>query len=108
MHQDYHRAAALATTFENAGISMSALNDRYFLDARALQSLARHPLASIGGHTTSHQALATLDAASARTELADNRNYLENLRSNASAAPRLSVPAHAVCEKSISPMKWDM
>ncbi|MEH2516366.1 peptidoglycan/xylan/chitin deacetylase (PgdA/CDA1 family) [Bradyrhizobium sp. AZCC 1610] len=79
VHQDYRRAAALTTTFENAGISMSALNDRYFLDARALQSLARHPLASIGGHTTSHQALVNLDAASARTELADNRNYLENL-----------------------------
>ena len=79
VHQDYKRAAALATTFENAGISMSALNDRYFLDARALQSLARHPLASIGGHTTSHQALANLDATSARAELVDNRNYLENL-----------------------------
>jgi peptidoglycan/xylan/chitin deacetylase (PgdA/CDA1 family) len=79
VHQDYRRAAPLATTFENTGISMSALNDRYFLDARALQRLARHPLASIGGHTTSHQALANLDAASARTELADNRNYLESL-----------------------------
>ncbi|WP_063799708.1 polysaccharide deacetylase family protein [Bradyrhizobium jicamae] len=79
VHQDYGRAAALATTFENAGISMSSLNDRYFLDARALQSLARHPLASIGGHTTSHQALANLDAAAARTELVDNRNYLEDL-----------------------------
>jgi hypothetical protein len=79
VHQDYKRAAALATTFDNASISMSALNDRYFLGARALQSLARHPLASIGGHTTSHRALANLDAASARTELADNRNYLENV-----------------------------
>jgi peptidoglycan/xylan/chitin deacetylase (PgdA/CDA1 family) len=79
VHQDYKRSAALATTFENAGISMSAVNDRYFLDERALQRLARHPLASIGGHTTSHQALSSLDAASARTELADNRNYLENL-----------------------------
>jgi peptidoglycan/xylan/chitin deacetylase (PgdA/CDA1 family) len=79
VHQDYNRAAALSATFENAGISMSALNDRYFLDARALQSLARHPLASIGGHTISHQALANLDATSARTELAENRKYLENL-----------------------------
>jgi peptidoglycan/xylan/chitin deacetylase (PgdA/CDA1 family) len=79
VHQDYKRAAALATTFENAGISLSALNNRYFLDECALQDLARHPLASIGGHTTSHAALATLDGTSARTELADNRNYLENL-----------------------------
>src|SRR5262245_41922750 len=79
VHQDFKRVAALATTFNKAGISMSALNDRYFLDAHALQGLSRHPLASIGGHTTSHAALATLDASSARTELADNRNYLENL-----------------------------
>jgi peptidoglycan/xylan/chitin deacetylase (PgdA/CDA1 family) len=79
VHQDYKRAAALATTFENAGISLSALNDRYFLDPRELQSLARHPLASIGGHSTSHQALSDLDATSARAELVDNRNYLENL-----------------------------
>lgn len=79
VHQDFKRVAALATTFTKAGISMSALNDRYFLDARALQGLSRHPLASIGGHTTSHAALATLDATSARDELADNRNYLENL-----------------------------
>jgi hypothetical protein len=79
VHQDYKRAAALATTFENAGISLSALNDRYFLDPRELQSLARHPLASIGGHSTSHQALSDLDATSVRAELIDNRNYLENL-----------------------------
>jgi peptidoglycan/xylan/chitin deacetylase (PgdA/CDA1 family) len=79
VHQDFKRVAALATTFNKAGISMSALNDRYFLDARALQDLSRHPLASIGGHTTSHAALATLDETSARDELADNRNYLENL-----------------------------
>ncbi|WP_245288109.1 polysaccharide deacetylase family protein [Bradyrhizobium sp. Ec3.3] len=79
VHQDYKRGAALARTFDKAGISLSALNNRYFLDECALQELARHPLASIGGHTTSHAALATLDATSARTELADNRNYLENL-----------------------------
>jgi peptidoglycan/xylan/chitin deacetylase (PgdA/CDA1 family) len=79
VHQDYKRAAAFATTFNRAGISISALNDQYLLDECALQALARHPLASIGGHTTTHAALATLDASSARAELADNRNYLENL-----------------------------
>lgn len=79
VHQDYKRAESFATTFNKTGISISALNDRYFLDECGLQGLARHPLASIGGHTTAHVALATLDAASARAELADNRNYLENL-----------------------------
>lgn len=78
-HQDYRRGALLASTFEQNRISLAALNNEYFLDERELRSLARHPLASIGAHTTSHPALATLDESSARAELADNRDYLENL-----------------------------
>lgn len=79
VHQDYRRGATLTPTFKKNGISLAALNDEYFLDERELRILARHPLASIGGHTTSHPALATLDNSSARAELADNRKYLENL-----------------------------
>jgi peptidoglycan/xylan/chitin deacetylase (PgdA/CDA1 family) len=79
VHQDYRRAALLAPMFKQNEISLAALNDEYFLDERELGTLARHPLASIGGHTTSHAALATLDSSSARAELADNRSYLENL-----------------------------
>jgi peptidoglycan/xylan/chitin deacetylase (PgdA/CDA1 family) len=79
VHEDYRRAAMLAPTFEKSGISLEALNDAYFLDERELRSLARHPLATIGGHTTSHRALATLDSSWARAELAGNRDYLENL-----------------------------
>ena len=79
VHQDYRRAAMLAPTFEKNGISLEALNDAYFLDERELRNLARHPLATIGGHTTSHPALATLDSSSARAELTGNRDYLENL-----------------------------
>jgi len=79
VHQDYPRAAMLAPTFKQTGISLASLNDAYFLGERELRILARHPLASIGGHTTSHAPLATLDESSARAELADNRGYLENL-----------------------------
>jgi peptidoglycan/xylan/chitin deacetylase (PgdA/CDA1 family) len=79
VHQDYRRGAMLAPTFKLNGISLAALNDEYFLDERELSILARHSLASIGGHSTSHPALSTLDSASARAELADNRDYLENL-----------------------------
>lgn len=79
VHQDYRRVAMLVPTFEQNGISLAALNDAYFLDEGELRSLARHPLASIGGHTTSHPALATLSSSSARAELADNRDYLEDL-----------------------------
>jgi peptidoglycan/xylan/chitin deacetylase (PgdA/CDA1 family) len=79
VHEDYRRAALLQQTFYRYDISLSALNDRYFLDERELQGLARHSLASIGGHTTSHAALATLDPPSARAEMEDNRKYLETL-----------------------------
>lgn len=79
VHQDYRRAASLAPTFKQHRISLSALNDTYFLDENELRALSRHPLASIGGHATSHAALPTLDEPSARAELLDNRNYLQNL-----------------------------
>jgi peptidoglycan/xylan/chitin deacetylase (PgdA/CDA1 family) len=77
--EDYGRAAMLVSTFNNAGLSMSELNDRYFLDEREIQALARHPNVSIGGHTTSHPALKILDVGSARAEIVENRKYLENL-----------------------------
>jgi len=79
VHQDYQRAAMLAPTFTKADISLSALNEAYFLDERELRILAQHPLASIGGHTVSHAALTSLDVPAARAEMADNRQYLENL-----------------------------
>ncbi len=79
IHDDYRRVAMLAPTFNRAGLSLPALNEAYFLNERELQVLARHPLASIGGHTASHAALASLDVLSARAEMADNRDYLEKL-----------------------------
>ena len=79
IHEDYNRVAMLGPTFNRAGLSLSALNEAYFLNERELQVLAQHPLASIGGHTTSHAALASLDVRSARAEMVGNRNYLEKL-----------------------------
>jgi len=79
IHADYSRIAILDVALKKAGISVTALNNAYFLDEAELQALSRHPLASLGGHTTSHAALATLTAASARAEMADNREYLQDL-----------------------------
>src|SRR5258708_19421387 len=79
IHEDYHRVAMLAPTFNRAGLSLSALNEAYFLDERELQVLARHPLASIGGHTASHAPLASLDVLSAPAALLHNPNYLAKL-----------------------------
>ena len=62
VHEDYRRVALLEHAFRKYGISLSALNDAYFLNEGELLALSRHPLASIGGHTTSHAALATLDS----------------------------------------------
>jgi peptidoglycan/xylan/chitin deacetylase (PgdA/CDA1 family) len=76
---DYRRAALLSSTFRSERVSLEQLNREYFLDEIEVQRLARHPLASIGAHTTSHVALATLDRETARREMADNRAYLENL-----------------------------
>jgi peptidoglycan/xylan/chitin deacetylase (PgdA/CDA1 family) len=69
----------LASTFSAAGISLPDLNERYFLDEQDLKNLSQHPLVAIGGHTSSHAALATLSGEQAFRELAENRTYLENL-----------------------------
>ncbi|WP_429030915.1 polysaccharide deacetylase family protein [Bradyrhizobium sp. I1.14.4] len=79
VHEDYRRTATFALAFSKAGISLPALNDMYFLDEEELRALSNHPLASIGGHTTSHAALGSLDSSLARAEMADNRNYLQGL-----------------------------
>jgi peptidoglycan/xylan/chitin deacetylase (PgdA/CDA1 family) len=76
---DYRRASELSSTFRSRGICFEQLNRQYFLDDRELQALAAVPLVSIGAHTTSHPALATLEREVARREMADNRAYLENL-----------------------------
>jgi peptidoglycan/xylan/chitin deacetylase (PgdA/CDA1 family) len=79
VHQDYRRIAALNASLIKAGVSYGDLNAAYFLSQIELRALSRHPLASIGGHTTSHPALAALDDTAARAEIADNRIFLEHL-----------------------------
>jgi peptidoglycan/xylan/chitin deacetylase (PgdA/CDA1 family) len=77
VHENYRRISDLRDTFLAYGISLQALCERYFMNADELRSLAREPLASIGAHTVTHPALSTLDAASARREMIENRNYLQ-------------------------------
>jgi peptidoglycan/xylan/chitin deacetylase (PgdA/CDA1 family) len=79
VHQDYHRKFALAPTFAAYGISPAALAQKYFLDCDELRALARHPLVTIGAHTTSHPALSTLEPGQARCEMVDNKVYLQRL-----------------------------
>jgi peptidoglycan/xylan/chitin deacetylase (PgdA/CDA1 family) len=79
VHQDYCRKFALVPTFAAYGISPAALAEEYFLDCDELRALARHPLVTIGAHTTSHPALSTLELGQVRCEMADNKIYLERL-----------------------------
>lgn len=47
-----------------------------FLTPAELQTFARHPLVTIGGHTTSHPNLASLTREQARIEIQDNLDWL--------------------------------
>ena len=79
VHQDYRRKAMLKPTFDKAGVSLAALNDHYFMNQEELMALSRHPLASIGAHTSSHAAISTLHEDAAAEEINSNRTYLKNL-----------------------------
>ncbi len=79
VHHDYRRSSMLEPTFRGSGISLQELNEEYFLSRNELETLSRHPLVTVGAHTTSHAALSTLDEVSARREMSENRDYLENL-----------------------------
>ena len=77
VHMNYQRIADLRDTFLSRRISLEELCDRYFMNENELRSLAGEPLASIGAHTITHPALATLDAENALREMVDNRSYLQ-------------------------------
>ena len=79
VHQDYATRAALAQTFQRYRISLPQLNDRFFMDEAELRGLSQHPLVTVGGHTVSHEALATMDEPGAFAEIADNRGFLQQM-----------------------------
>jgi len=77
VHENFKRVSELRDTFAQYGIALESLCDRYFITEEELRSVARESLATIGAHTVTHPALATLDAANVSDELVDNRAYLE-------------------------------
>ena len=68
----------LAIFLRSYRISLESLCDRYFINEHELRSLASERLATIGAHTVTHPALATLGDADVPGELADNRAYLQD------------------------------
>lgn len=72
------RAPLLHAVFKRYGVSAAAATNAAGLSPAALRTLVRHPLATIGGHTTSHRPLPNLSAARAWREIAENKAYLED------------------------------
>jgi peptidoglycan/xylan/chitin deacetylase (PgdA/CDA1 family) len=75
--RDFRRKEALKPTFTAYGISIEDLVARHFLSRDDLRLLAKHPLVTVGAHTTSHAALAMLHTDEAYREMVDNRAFLE-------------------------------
>ena len=78
IHKDFDLLPAVRAAIEQAGIDIPALVDREALSEKQLQLFARHPLVTIGGHTTTHLNLARASAARVRAEMADNRKFLQH------------------------------
>jgi peptidoglycan/xylan/chitin deacetylase (PgdA/CDA1 family) len=76
-HEDLTRVSQFSEIFLKHRISLESLCDRYFINETELRSLAGDRLATIGGHTANHPALATLGEADALREMTDNRAYLQ-------------------------------
>ncbi|PII38439.1 polysaccharide deacetylase [Sinorhizobium meliloti CCBAU 01290] len=64
-----HALATLNKAAHEHGIDPLAITERLTLDEEGLRSLIRSPLASLGGHTVSHRALARLGDDEARREI---------------------------------------
>ncbi|MEA2905929.1 MAG: hypothetical protein QOI12_3316 [Alphaproteobacteria bacterium] len=78
IHDDFGVLPAVRAAIADHNIDCSALVDREALTQPQLQRLARHPLATIGGHTTTHRNLAQASAAAVRWEMAENREFLQD------------------------------
>lgn len=76
---DQTRANALAPTFSKYAISIPNAVDRVAFSEAELVDYARHPLVTIGGHTTTHRFLAGLDEDEASRDIAENRLFLQDL-----------------------------
>jgi peptidoglycan/xylan/chitin deacetylase (PgdA/CDA1 family) len=78
IHQDFSLLPHLREAIANSTIDCRALVDREALTQDQLRRLARHPLVTIGGHTTTHPNLAHVSAAGVHWEMAENRKFLQD------------------------------
>jgi peptidoglycan/xylan/chitin deacetylase (PgdA/CDA1 family) len=61
------------------GIDPLAITADLTMNPQELRTLAGHPLASLGAHTTSHRAVGRLSADDARAEMQQSADYLEQM-----------------------------
>lgn len=71
------RDTAIRALAESTGFDIAAMLDAEMMTWDEVRTLAASPLASIGGHTVSHPALAMLDDEAARKEILDGLDRLE-------------------------------
>jgi peptidoglycan/xylan/chitin deacetylase (PgdA/CDA1 family) len=79
VHDNFDVLPAVRDAIASAGIDIAALVDREALTEAQLRELAHHPLATIGAHTTTHVNLARASAATVRSEMDENRRFLEGI-----------------------------
>jgi peptidoglycan/xylan/chitin deacetylase (PgdA/CDA1 family) len=79
VHKDFGLLPHLRQAIAHSTIDCSALVDREALSEEQLRQLARHPLVTIGGHTTTHPNLMQLSASGVRREMAENRKFLRDV-----------------------------
>ncbi len=77
--EDGDRAEQLRPTFDRYGIDLARLLDQEAMTPLELQTIARHPLVTIGAHTVTHRFLARLSADEVRWEAAESKRVLEQL-----------------------------
>jgi peptidoglycan/xylan/chitin deacetylase (PgdA/CDA1 family) len=78
VHSDFSMLPHVRDAIAKSAIDCSALVDGEALTEGQLRRLSRHPLVTIGGHTTTHQNLALASASAVQREMAENRRFLQD------------------------------
>jgi peptidoglycan/xylan/chitin deacetylase (PgdA/CDA1 family) len=79
IHDDFDVLPHVRRAIAESKIDCRALADQEALTDEQLRQLARHPLVTIGGHTTTHRNLAQAPAPAVAWEMAENRKFLQDI-----------------------------
>lgn len=77
--QDFRREEVVSRFLHSQGIASSDVLEQYCLSESELIELSRNPWVTIGGHTETHRALATLEEREVVAEISENRTFLEQV-----------------------------